>query len=80
MRKMVFAHALLPEGWAREVQVTLDGTGRIAAVTPDSTVGERQDAIAIPGLPNLHSHAFQRGMAGPNRPARPRTVSGPGAR
>ncbi len=64
MRKMLFAHALLPEGWRREVLVTLDEAGRIAAVTPDSQGGERHEAIAIPGLPNLHSHAFQRGMAG----------------
>ncbi|WP_206930903.1 formimidoylglutamate deiminase [Roseococcus thiosulfatophilus] len=64
MRKLLFAHALLPEGWRREVLVTLDATGRIAAVEPGATGGERQDAIALPGLPNLHSHAFQRGMAG----------------
>ncbi|MGK7869883.1 formimidoylglutamate deiminase [Falsiroseomonas sp. E2-1-a20] len=64
MRKLLFAHALLPEGWRRDVLVTLDGTGRIAGVAPDSDGGERHDAIAIPGLPNLHSHAFQRGMAG----------------
>lgn len=64
MRALTFAHALLPEGWRREVAITLDATGRIAAVQPDATGGERHDAIAIPGLPNLHSHAFQRGMAG----------------
>ncbi|HEV7457825.1 MAG TPA: formimidoylglutamate deiminase [Roseococcus sp.] len=64
MRKLLFAHALLPEGWRREVLVTLDALGRIAAVQPDATGGERQHAIALPGLPNLHSHAFQRGMAG----------------
>lgn len=64
MRKLLFAHALLPEGWRREVLVSLDAAGRIAAVEPDAAGGERQEAIAIPGLPNLHSHAFQRGMAG----------------
>ncbi|WP_191085187.1 formimidoylglutamate deiminase [Roseococcus microcysteis] len=64
MRKLLFAHALLPEGWRREVLVTLDATGRISSVEPDATGGEYQHAIALPGLPNLHSHAFQRGMAG----------------
>lgn len=64
MRKLLFTHALLPEGWRREVLVSLDESGRIAAVEPDASGGERQHAIALPGLPNLHSHAFQRGMAG----------------
>lgn len=64
MRKLLFAHALLPEGWRRKVLVTLDATGRISSVEPDATGGECQHAIALPGLPNLHSHAFQRGMAG----------------
>ena len=61
MRKMVFAEALLPEGWRRDVRVEIDAEGRIAAVTPDAEPGR---LVALPGLPNLHSHAFQRGMAG----------------
>ncbi|MBR0681836.1 formimidoylglutamate deiminase [Roseomonas eburnea] len=61
MRKLVFSEALLPEGWRRDVRVELDAEGRIAAVVPDSEPGR---FIAVPGLPNLHSHAFQRGMAG----------------
>lgn len=61
MRKLVFSEALLPEGWRRNVRVEIDGEGRIAAVTPDAEAGR---LIAVPGLPNLHSHAFQRGMAG----------------
>lgn len=64
MRKMIFTHALLPDGWHREVGVTLDAQGRITAVAAGATEGERHGGIAIPGLPNLHSHAFQRGMAG----------------
>ncbi len=61
MRSMVFAEALLPDGWRRDVRVELDADGRIATVTPDAAPGR---LIALPGLPNLHSHAFQRGMAG----------------
>ena len=61
MRKLVFSEALLPEGWRRNVRVEIDAEGRIAAVTPDAEAGR---LIAVPGLPNLHSHAFQRGMAG----------------
>ena len=60
-----FAKALLPQGWAADVRLTL-AQGRIADV--ESGVPAAQDderhAIGLPGLPNLHSHAFQRGMAG----------------
>ncbi|HLY79089.1 MAG TPA: formimidoylglutamate deiminase, partial [Caulobacteraceae bacterium] len=60
-----FAHALLPDGWATDVRIELDG-GRIAAVRPGTPAGDaRSEAgIALPGLANLHSHAFQRAMAG----------------
>lgn len=60
-----FARALLPQGWAADVRLTL-AKGRIAAVETDvAPVGQdERHAIGLPGLPNLHSHAFQRGMAG----------------
>ncbi|WP_458095030.1 formimidoylglutamate deiminase [Roseomonas sp. WA12] len=60
-----FGAALLPEGWARDVAVTVRG-GRIATVevgVPPAT-GAETHAIGVPGLPNLHSHAFQRAIAG----------------
>jgi formiminoglutamate deiminase len=58
-------HALLPDGWQQNVRLTTDG-GRIAAVDVGTT-GEgatHLPGFALPGIPNLHSHAFQRGMAG----------------
>jgi formiminoglutamate deiminase len=60
-----FEHALLPQGWARDVRIEVaDGT--IVAVKPHAAAAgaERIAGIALPGLPNLHCHAFQRGMAG----------------
>jgi formiminoglutamate deiminase len=59
------AHALLPDGWARDVRIEVRG-GRIAALQSgvDAMPGDQALAIAVPGLGNLHSHAFQRGMAG----------------
>src|SRR5277367_469702 len=57
--------ALLPTGWAHDVRITVaDGTitGVEARATPDNAM--RLPGIALPGMPNLHSHAFQRGMAG----------------
>jgi formimidoylglutamate deiminase len=63
-RELFFDHALLPAGWARDVRITV-ADGVISAVAGG---GSRDDAehiagIAVPGLPNLHCHAFQRGMA-----------------
>src|SRR5690348_13431337 len=59
-----FEQALLPDGWARDVGVTIAG-GRIAAIEVGVAAGDSQrHAIAIPGMPNLHSHAFQRVIAG----------------
>ncbi len=64
-RHLFFDHLLLPGGWAENVRVTVED-GRIAAVeTGDARAGAEHIAgIALPGLPNLHCHAFQRGMAG----------------
>ena len=60
-----FKEALLPAGWSRDVRVSIE-RGRIVAIE-SGALAERSDerhAIGLPGLPNLHSHAFQRGMAG----------------
>ena len=61
----IFDHALLPSGWARDVRVdAADGafTRVTAGATRDGAA--HVPGLAIPGLPNLHCHAFQRGMAG----------------
>lgn len=59
------AHALLPDGWAREVQLRVED-GRIAQIEIGQPPQPGAVCVnaAVPGLPNLHSHAFQRGMAG----------------
>jgi formimidoylglutamate deiminase len=66
MRSTFAAHALLPQGWARDVLIETDAAGDIVAVTPGSAPGaaRRLSGHVIPGVPNLHSHAFQRAMAG----------------
>jgi formimidoylglutamate deiminase len=60
-----FATALLPEGWRDDVRVEIED-GIIAAVSPDTQArpGDERHAIAVAGMPNVHSHAFQRAMAG----------------
>ncbi|MGR3486017.1 MAG: formimidoylglutamate deiminase [Paracoccaceae bacterium] len=56
-------HALLPDGWARDVRITLEG-GRIAAVDRATPLGPGARGVLIPAPVNAHSHAFQRAMAG----------------
>ncbi|MCB4824599.1 formimidoylglutamate deiminase [Roseicella aerolata] len=58
--------ALLPDGWAADVRIAADAAGTITAVTPGAAPGAADllRGVVIPGVPNLHSHAFQRAMAG----------------
>lgn len=60
-----FESALLPEGWAHNVRLEFSG-GVISRVESGAApvASDERHAIAIPGLCNVHSHAFQRGMAG----------------
>lgn len=66
MIKLFFETAFLPDGWASRVTVGVGDDGLITAVEPDSAAAPDavREAIAVPGMANLHSHAFQRGMAG----------------
>lgn len=64
--------ALLPDGWRRDVRLEVDEGGWLTAVTsaadtvPQSAgeAGTRLPGIVVPGVPDLHSHAFQRALAG----------------
>ncbi len=58
--------ALLPEGWRRDVRFEVDADGSLAAVEAQASAegAERLAGPVLPGMPNLHSHAFQRAMAG----------------
>ncbi|MBS0880015.1 formimidoylglutamate deiminase [Pantoea sp. JGM49] len=58
--------ALLADGWHEDVLITTDASGQIAELTPSSTPGSatRLAGPVIPAIANLHSHAFQRAMAG----------------
>lgn len=66
-RTLFCSDILLAEGWARNALLTIDGHGRIAGIEtgvqalPDS---ELAGGVVLPALANLHSHAFQRAMAG----------------
>ena len=64
MKKLFFENVLLPKGWGRNVQIKVDDAGMIAAITPDSPAQASNGTVAVAGMANLHSHAFQRAMAG----------------
>jgi formiminoglutamate deiminase len=64
--RSIFARdALLDHGWASGVRFILR-QGRISAIESGvaAQAGDERHACVVPGLGNLHSHAFQRGMAG----------------
>ena len=65
-QELYFDHALLPSGWTRNVSVAVGADGSIADVRQSARADDahRAGRIAVPGMPNLHSHAFQRAMAG----------------
>ena len=70
-RQLFAKDALLPTGWAQNIHLTWNDEGVIESVF----TGVETKAIntlsvphakgpLLPGMPNLHSHAFQRGFAG----------------
>lgn len=66
MDKLHLDKALTAGGWREGVTLTLAADGTIAGLAegPAPAGAARVEGIVLPGLPNLHSHAFQRGMAG----------------
>ncbi len=59
-------HLLLTNGWAKQVRFQVIN-GRFANLQPDSQMQQHDIHLSkpvLPGMVNLHSHAFQRAMAG----------------
>lgn len=57
-------HALMADRWAEAVTIEIDAAGRIASVVEDTPAGGTRVGALLPAPVNLHSHAFQRAMAG----------------
>ncbi len=55
--------ALLPDGWARDISVQLKD-GRITKIDSGGSTHDQSVDVLLPAPVNLHSHAFQRAMAG----------------
>jgi formimidoylglutamate deiminase len=58
--------AFLPDGWAPDVALDVAPDGTLVDVRAGVPAGDAEvlDGPVLPGLANLHSHAFQRMMAG----------------
>ena len=65
MPSLFASDALLASGWARDVLLEWDDAGILTRVEPGHRRGAPQAAgPVLPGIANVHSHAFQRAMAG----------------
>jgi formimidoylglutamate deiminase len=67
MRRLFFSTAFLCDHWVDNLLLDVDERGVIQRVEPGALCppgAERIGGIAIAGLPNLHSHAHQRAIAG----------------
>jgi len=64
-KKIWAASALLADGWADSVEISVDASGNIETLTPASPYvsGDRIEVL-IPAIANVHSHAHQRAMSG----------------
>jgi formiminoglutamate deiminase len=54
----------MPDGWRQDVVIRIERGLIVGVEAPGDGPAERISGVTVPGLPNLHSHAFQRAMAG----------------
>ena len=66
-RQLFASDVLLPTGWAKDVLMQWNAEGRLTLVQAQSKPDGAAQTVCgpvIPGMPNLHSHAFQRAFGG----------------
>jgi formimidoylglutamate deiminase len=66
MSALFARHALLADGWHRDVLLEWDRRGDLTRVAPEAAppLGVARAEHVLPGMVNLHSHAFQRALGG----------------
>ena len=64
MRYLHAKQALTENGWESDIQIDIAPDGRISRVGPKTSATSQRVDLALPAAVNLHSHAFQRAMAG----------------
>ena len=63
-QELFFRHGLLSTGWVENLRIEVSGGVITALETGVSAHGDMLHEVALPGMPNLHSHSFQRAFAG----------------
>ncbi|HZF25944.1 MAG TPA: formimidoylglutamate deiminase [Steroidobacteraceae bacterium] len=63
LRTLTFEYLLTPTGLEKGRRLTVGDDGRIATIEPVAD-GPWDGGFALPGMPNAHSHAFQRALVG----------------
>ncbi|AFO89412.1 formimidoylglutamate deiminase [Phaeobacter inhibens] len=65
MQTIFAQHARMPQGWVTDLRLTIEA-GKIATLEPGAAVQPQDHRVGalVPALANLHSHSFQRAMAG----------------
>ncbi|MFZ6735478.1 formimidoylglutamate deiminase [Undibacterium sp. Ji42W] len=66
MSSLFAHHVLLPQGWTSNVRLHWNTSGELSQIELNTSaqIHENQAQFVVPGMTNLHSHAFQRAMAG----------------
>jgi formimidoylglutamate deiminase len=64
MQILTANHALGPQGWQSDVEIRIGADGRIVSVAPMTARAATHADMLLPAPLNLHSHAFQRAIAG----------------
>ncbi|TFW28856.1 formimidoylglutamate deiminase [Massilia arenosa] len=66
MTSLFARHAFLPQGWCDDVLLEWDANGTLTTATPNARAEDADESaqLVVPGMVNLHSHAFQRALAG----------------
>ncbi|MEO1455770.1 MAG: formimidoylglutamate deiminase [Pseudomonadota bacterium] len=64
MQYVTTRQTLTGKGWQTDIQIAIGADGRIAAIGPATNPTDHQIDVALPAPTNLHSHSFQRAMAG----------------
>ncbi|MCG8459636.1 MAG: formimidoylglutamate deiminase [Holophagales bacterium] len=69
MKRFTCDHLFTGRRWLEHASLEVDGSGRVASLATSPGLestdsGEHLPGVVVPGIPNLHSHAHQRAMAG----------------
>ena len=66
MKALFARHALLPDGWGKDVLLQWDDRGNLNAVQQHAVAAAGIPSVGyvMPGMINLHSHSFQRALGG----------------